>query len=244
MNRDRLISLIAAGAEDASGQSADCPDEMLVAGYVDGGLDDALRQQFERHLADCDRCLALVGLLCRERGAEATEPVADGVRLRALALVEREADVGRKFRIPRWQVPQWAVAAMLVLVVPLLLIGREPDRGVTGHGRPEPSLTRSFDTGDPELEVLSPLAGATLDPRVSSFEWRDVAGTPYYDVRVVTDDGEVVAEQRVAESSWRLPPGLTLQPGAEYYLHVDAYPSGDRALSSDHVPFRVPDARP
>ena len=29
------------------------------------------------------------------------------------------------------------------------------------------------------------------------------------------------------------------QPGAEYFVHVDAYPSGDKPVSSDHVPFRV-----
>jgi hypothetical protein len=57
----------------------------------------------------------------------------------------------------------------------------------------------------------------------------------------VTDDGAVVIQQRVNGNQWSPPAELALVPGAEYYLHVDAYPSGDKAVSSDHVPFRVPD---
>ena len=69
MNPDHLTSLLAAGAANERGRSPACPDEHQIAGYVDGGLDDAAREQVELHLADCGHCLALVGLLCRERGA-------------------------------------------------------------------------------------------------------------------------------------------------------------------------------
>jgi hypothetical protein len=73
------------------------------------------------------------------------------------------------------------------------------------------------------------------------FRWTEVAGSPYYDVRIVTDDGAVVVRERVAGTTWQPPAQLRLQPGAEYFVHVDAYPSGDKAVSSDHVPFRVSD---
>jgi hypothetical protein len=68
-----------------------------------------------------------------------------------------------------------------------------------------------------------------------------VAGSPFYDVRIVTDAGDVVIQQRVTGTAWKLPAQLDLQSGAEYFVHVDAYPSGDKAVSSDHVPFRVAD---
>jgi hypothetical protein len=55
----------------------------------------------------------------------------------------------------------------------------------------------------------------------------------------VTGDGDVVIQERVTDTSWRPPAHVELRPGPEYFVHVDAYPSGDKAVSSDHVPFRV-----
>jgi len=55
----------------------------------------------------------------------------------------------------------------------------------------------------------------------------------------VTDDGDLVVQERVDGTAWQ--PQLELQPGTEYFVHVDAYPSGDKAVSSEHVPFRVLD---
>ena len=40
----------------------------------------------------------------------------------------------------------------------------------------------------------------------------------------VTDAGDVVIQQRVTGTTWRPPTQLDLQPGAEYFVHVDAYP--------------------
>ena len=143
----------------------------------------------------------------------------------------------------RWRLaPQWAAAAALVLAVPLLLqVGRNLDRGTEGQGRPDPPATRTLASTAAGLQVLSPGAGTAVDPRRLSFRWTEVSGTPYYDVRIVTDAGDVVIRQRVTGTTWRPPAQLDLQPGAEYFVHVDAYPSGDKAVSSDHVPFRVSD---
>jgi hypothetical protein len=91
------------------------------------------------------------------------------------------------------------------------------------------------------LQVLSPGAGAVVDARRLSFRWTEVAGTPYYDVRIVTDAGDVVVRQRVSGTAWEPAAQLNLRPGAEYFVHIDAYPSGDKAVGSDHVPFRVSD---
>ena len=236
MNPDHLISLLAAGTTDDLMQSPACPDEHQIAGYVDGGLDAAAREQVELHIADCRRCLALVGLLCRERDADVIRHLPDG------AVAPTRARVTKRPQ-PRWRLaPQWAAAAALVLAVPLLLqIGRNLDRGVEGQGRPEPSVTRTLAPTANGLQVLSPGDGASVDPRRLSFRWTEVSGSPFYDVRIVTDAGDVVVQQRVTGTTWRLPAQLNLQPGAEYFVRIDAYPSGDKAVSSDHVPFRVSD---
>lgn len=236
MNPDHLISLLAAGTTDDLMQSPACPDEHQIAGYVDGGLDAAAREQVELHIADCRRCLALVGLLCRERDADAIRRVPDG------AVAPTPVRVTKR-PMPRWRLaPQWAAAAALVLAVPLLLqTGRNLDRGVEGQGRPEPSVTRTLAPTANGLQVLSPGDGASVDPRRLSFRWTEVSGSPFYDVRIVTDAGDVVVQQRVTGTTWQLPAQLNLQPGAEYFVRIDAYPSGDKAVSSDHVPFRVSD---
>ena len=236
MNPDHLISLLAAGTTDDLMQSPACPDEHQIAGYVDGGLDAAAREQVERHLVDCRRCLAIVGFLARERDADVIEPVPQGVPAQTRARATKRPQ--RQWHLA----PPWAAAAALVLAVPLLLqLGRNLDRGAEGQGSPEPPATRTLASPAAGLQVLTPGAGAEVDPRRMSFRWTEVAGTPYYDVRIVTDAGDVVVQQRVTGTNWRPPVQLNLQPGAEYFVHVDAYPSGDKAVSSGHVLFRVAD---
>jgi anti-sigma factor RsiW len=237
MNKERLTTLLAEGAADTPGRSATCPDEHRIAGYVDGRLDEAARAQVECHLADCEHCPTLVSLLCRVRGAEEiVEPVPDELLAQARALVTQEPP--RRWRLA----PQWAAAATLVLAVPLLLqIGRNLDRGAEGQGRPAAAATRTLGPTPAGLQVLSPGRGTAVDARSLRFRWTEVSGTPYYDVRIVTDAGDVVIQQRVTGTTWQPPARLGLQPGAEYFVHVDAYPSGDKAVSSDHVLFRVSD---
>jgi Putative zinc-finger len=236
MNPDQLTSLLASGATDDPGRSPACPEEHQIAGYVDGGLAVAAREQVELHLADCGHCLALAGLLSRERDPDAIEPVPDTVVAQARALVTSVPQ--RRWRLA----PQWAAAAALVLAVPLLMqLGRNLDRGAEGQGRPEPPATRTLASNATGLQVLSPGAGTAVDVRRLSFHWTEVTGTPYYDVRIVTDAGDVVIRQRVTGTTWRPTGQLNLQPGAEYFVHIDAYPSGDKAVSSDHVPFWISD---
>jgi anti-sigma factor RsiW len=236
MSPEHLTSLLAAGTAADPTRSSACPDEHQIAGYVDGGLDDAAREQLALHLADCRHCLALVGLISRERDADAIEPVPHDVVAPTRARAAKESQ--RRWRLA----PQWAAAAALVLAVPLLLqLGRSPDRGPEGQGRPEPPATRTVASPATGLQLLSPGAGTAVETRRLAFRWTEIAGTPFYDVRIVTDAGDVVIQQRVTGTTWRPPAQLDLQPGAEYFVHIDAYPSGDKAVSSDHVPFRVSD---
>lgn len=236
MHPDHLKSLLAEGAPGGPARSPDCPDEINIAGFVDGGLDVAVRQQLERHLADCAHCLDLVGLLSRARDEYATAPVPPPALAQARPPLTRAPLRAWRFA------PQWAAAAAIVLAVPLLVqLGRNLDRGVEGQGRPAASATRAVVPAAGELRVLVPGAGSAVNVQRTTFRWTAVSGSPYYDVRIVTDDGAVVARERVSGTTWQPPAQLSLQPGAEYFVHVDAYPSGDKAVSSDHVPFTVSD---
>lgn len=234
MTPEDLTRLLASNPGRAPERAPDCPDEHLVAAYVDGALDPPARQALETHLADCDCCLATVGVLSRELGAHTAEQASqeDPPQERTV----RAAAAHRRWRLA----PQWAIAAAMVLAVPLLLhTGRNPERGIEGQGRPAPPVTRNRESNEPGLRVLSVGPGSSTDPSQIVLRWTEVPGTPYYEVRIVTDEGDVIVRQRVTGTSWRLSPDLALRPGSDYYALVEAYPAGDKSVSSEHVPFRA-----
>ena len=82
----------------------------------------------------------------------------------------------------------------------------------------------------------------TVDPRQLVFRWAAIPGSRYYEVRIVTEAGDVITEQRVMDTEWRPPGDLNLSPGVEYFVHVDAYPSEAKTIGSDHIPFRISDS--
>jgi len=236
MKPDELASMLGSGAGRATHRTAACPGEERIAAYVDGTLEPATSERLELHLADCTPCLELVGLLSRERD----RPVAEAVPEQLLDQARRRV----KAKPRRWlqQAPQWAAAAMLLVAVPFLLhSGRNLDRGNQGQGSPAERTTRNIGASVSGLQVLAPVAGVALDPRALNFRWTPVAGSPYYDVRIVSDAGDLIVQQRVTGTEWRPPTPLNLVPGAEYFVHVDAYPSGDKAMGSEHIPFRIAD---
>lgn len=238
MNPEHLTKLLAAGREEDPQRSAACPDEHQVAGYVDGTLDAVACEQLERHAAECGHCLALVGMLSRERDAS---PQGSGAQA-SLAPGPATTAVAAGQSRPTWLAPQWAIAATLLLAVPLLFqLGRRPDSGAEGQAEVAVPPTRTVTLAGTDLQVLSPAPGTAVDPRQMSFQWTAVNGTPYYEVRIVTDAGDIVVQQRVSGTSWQPPAPLDLQPGAEYFVLVDAFPEGDKAVSSHHVPFRISD---
>lgn len=235
MNLEQLTSLLATGTAAAAGPTSGCPDEHRIAGYVDGGLPPPDREQVAAHLADCTHCLELVALLCSTRDAAAAGDPA-----------QHETVIGRtqplsapRFERQRWTVPNWAAAAaVLMLAIPLGLQLVRTDRQPGPASGPEQPATRTA-VSTRGLQILAPSPGAAVDARPLSIRWTGIPGSPYYDVRIVTDAGDIVTEHRVNGTTWLVPPEIVLEPGNDYFVHVDAYPQGDKAVSSGHVPFRV-----
>ena len=237
MNPDHLTSLLAARTADDPTRSPACPDEHQIAGYVDAALDEASREQFELHVADCSRCLALVGtpLPGARRGSDPARArpcrganARPGDEAAATPVATRAAMGGR---------------------------GRDGSRSAPAVASRPQSGARHRGTGTSRTTCHT---DARVDRRgaAGAFTWRRNCGgrasscrstgrrSPdprIYDVRILTDAGDVVIRQRVTGTTWRPPTQLNLQPGAEYFVHIDAYPSGDKAVSSDHVPFRLSD---
>ena len=235
MNPDRLTSLLKAATPGHRDRTPACPDEHQLAAYVDGALAPEVGEQLELHLADCDACLALVGLLSRERAPATLEPVPDLTLERARRLPLAPHRPAKQ----HYAAYVTAAAALVLSVSVLLNLSQRTGDGLESPPPPDAPAIRKATTGTPSLQVLSPRAGTPVQASGLTVRWSAVPGTLYYDVRIVTDSGDLVVAERVTGTEWQPTGRLVLQPGAEYFVHVDAYLSEARSVASDHVPFSV-----
>jgi len=225
-----------------------CPDDYTLASYIDGGLSERDHGRFEQHLADCGYCMARVGILGRASETETPVEVPDLLRARSGKLVNNQVAENIQINRGRWQkAPRWAVAAVVVLAIGALSQmysfkpnGQEPATSIGSPGQPnEIRETRNMESGTMGPSFLSPLEGMTIIPDGGLFNWTPVQDSLYYQLRIVSDEGDLVWQERVDGTQWALPSGLSLSPGAEYFVRVDAYLAEAKALNSDYVLFRV-----
>jgi hypothetical protein len=239
MDLENLVSLLRASTDRRGERTPACPDEHQLAAYVDSALGPAESDSLEVHLADCGWCLGVVGVLSRQRESPAMERVSETDVARAEKLVTPEPP--RRNR----RAPQWAAAAAIALlsVVAITQYSQLSSPNDPGPAGPVPAArtTRNVAPSLPPLQVLAPSAGARVDGRHLLIRWSALPGSDYYDVRIVTDAGDLVAEQRVAGTEWRPAKPLDLERGTEYFVQVEAHPSQAKTISSDHVPFLVSD---
>lgn len=218
-----------------------CLDDHQIAAAVDGNLNWSDRDSFERHVADCTFCVTRLGTLNRLSTEPAREPVADITLAHARRLLQRA-------RIKRYA-PRWAAAAVVVLAVTLAF-----DRYSSNDSGAESSASslspvatqgvnfrqsRNIDADALRPNILAPLDGVSIDVSTARFRWTEIPGSLYYDIRIVTGDGDMVWQDRVTDTEWGLPGHLDLEPGAEYYVRVDAYLAETKSVNSRHVLFKI-----
>lgn len=217
MKKDELKSLLQQPVEAAE-QQPGCADDYRLAAYMDGGLSERDHRRFEHHLADCAWCIERVGIIGRARESEPTVPVQEVART-------------------RWRTaPRWAVAAALVLAIG---IGSQLHSPYQSTQPTEIRETRNIDPGAMGPSFLSPREGMTITPDFGVFNWTAVPDSLYYHVRIVSDEGDLVWQERVIGTQWVLPGDLSLAPGAEYFVRVDAYLAEDKTLNSDYLLIRI-----
>lgn len=217
MKKDELISLLKQpiGAVE---RQPDCADDYRLASYVDSCLSERDHGRFEQHLADCAWCIERVGIIGRAREAETTGAVPKPVRI-------------------RWRAaPRWAVAAVVVLAIGVVSQLNSPYQATQAVQIRE---TRNLDLGALGPSFLSPREGMTITPDAGVFNWTAVPDSLYYQVRIVSDEGDLLWKERVNATQWGLPGELSLAPGAEYYVRVDAYLAEAKTLNSDYLLFRI-----
>jgi hypothetical protein len=236
--KDTIIELLLRKSSPAPEPRHDCPSEELFAAYVDGGLAGPDHLDLTAHFADCDFCLSRLGMLGRARDTDEAATVPTVLRARAGDLVRQPGGRHRFWKTA----PGWAAAALVVLTTSLIFIDTDNRFWVSDSLAPAAertsSETRTIEPLFSGPSLLWPREGIVLDDLRHEFSWTAVPGSLYYDLRIVRDDGDLVWQARVKEARWELPIGLKLQPGAEYYVRVDAWLTDSGSLSSDYVLFR------
>ena len=207
-----------------------CPDEMQLAAYVDHRLIGRDHSRLERHLAECGYCLGQVAALTGLHDAPLPADIPVSVIARARELAPGKAAAPWK---PAWS---WvAVAATTCLALLATFSVRQPQTGVVPH---QESMRRAPDRAIAPT-LIFPREGAAVPRGVIEFRWSPAGHALYYEVSVLSADGDLVWEQRADGTEIRLPAGIRLAPSQNYYVSVSATLSDGRSLKSPVVAFQV-----
>lgn len=208
-----------------------CPTEQQLAEYADQQSIGADRHRIERHLANCDRCLKQVGFLVRNAAGQ-TQPVPEELFKRAERLGNPPA---RSTRLPLgWATV--ATGALAAMVAVFVLTNRsdkpeargrfnetaapsQPGKSAPAQKMTEHGTVRGADSPAAPL-ILYPQEGQTARTAGLTFRWATAGGATFYELQVLSDDGDVIWETRSKSTAAELPGGVHLVKGRAYYVRL------------------------
>ena len=207
-----------------------CPSNHILAGYVDGGLDEVARRRTESHLADCAACRSLVVDVVTMQRLEAT-PLSPTV--------------------PRWVlIPATAAGLTVVLIVVVLIRGPRNEISLisrsqvapvvaksetpTAPGGDAPNIVRKSAPSGSLPELIFPGDGRVVRPSELILKWKVVPHARYYEIHVVTSEGDPVWQSDSERTDAKLPPDITLKDGT-YFVWITAYLDDGRVQKSTPV---------
>jgi len=225
-----------------------CPGNDILAGYVDGGLDEVARRRTESHLADCAACRSLVVDVVTMQRLEAT-PLPLGLKQRAIASTAPSRTV------PRWVlIPATAAGLTVVLLVVVLIRGprneislmsRSPVAPVvaksetpTAPGGAAPNIVRKSAASESLPALIFPADGKVVRPSELILKWKVVPHARYYEIHVVTSEGDPVWQNDSERTDAKLSPDITLKDGT-YFVWITAYLDDGGIQKSTPVRFVV-----
>ena len=229
MSDEKLIQALKARKPVAAQRTWRCPDDATLAGFADAGLKDHEKESVESHMVDCGFCLAQLGALLRLSDAGPPQPVSEWLLSRARALTDPSVQTIAR---PAWQ---WAaVAATAVLAISAALWIYQP-------GTESVRTVRSGSGNAVSPELLFPREGMLIAPEDVEFRWQEREDALFYEVSLVTSDGDLVWEVRLENSETKLPPEVKLVTGRRYFVWIRTYLPDGRALKSETVGFELQD---
>ncbi len=231
-----------------------CPDETKMAAYVDTRLTGSAKLGLEKHLADCSYCLNQVATLTRLQVEGVPSEAPSGLIMKGRAIDERPKGE-RSIPILRWGAVAGAAAAIMIVVAtthrqpvsspsitPIQPLHPTVAPEVPNTPRPQPVAPRTFRSQSkpvPTLRLVFPQDGSALPRNNVEFRWQRVPGAIYYEVRVVTQEGDLIWEGRVAEAQAKFPSTATLKAGEGFFVRVRAFLPEGKTITSRVVGFSV-----
>jgi hypothetical protein len=209
-----------------------CPADQEIAQYYEVEMPFADRERLQRHILDCAYCEARLGALARLQEIDSFPQVDEN--LIASAKQMAVAAGLQKYR----HAQGWAVAAVIILTLSVTMLWD------SGQYQPTDNSMRQVRNIDQTMVVprfLSPIEGALVDPGNLVIRWSKIPGSLFYTLYILSDAGDLVVDQRVDGSEWSAGEQSSFNPGAEYFVRVEAHLADARTVSSKHVIFVVKD---
>ena len=236
------MELLRSHTFSSNAQNRECLDESRCGRLIDGQLTDKEREAIVRHLADCRNCLDLVaGLVELQR--HNVDSIPPDLVAAALALAPEQQS------IPAYLQYQWqtkvAVAASLFLLVGALVWQYEAILDLKStYNSSQPTVEERADVrigarDQERVNIISPIGDANVDPDDIKFQWSPVDRSVFYQVQLLSDDGDVVWESRTENTNIQLPQDLQLSSAGGYFLWVKAHLSDGKTIKSKVVFIRI-----
>src|SRR5215467_637267 len=237
---------------DAYKRRLTCPAEGLLAAYVDQTIGNIHAVKVQRHLSKCAYCRHLVADVVRLQRINDQENVPPAV----LARVRQLFPAAPKRR-GWWLMPLTAAGALACIVLTVTLLHTEQDLKTPVSPTPTaPEISKSASprflepnevyrgSTSPQQGpiVTSPVADSVLAPNRLEFRWKPVPHAVYYQVRVVTSEGELVWQSDTTANLIKIQDRLALQSG-KYFVLVSAVMENGRTKKFDPLRFRVSGAQ-
>ena len=238
MQVERLTHLLRQGTGSDPRPSSDCPGDAEIGAFIDAVLGGDEAHAIRRHLAECDFCLARVGFVSRSEEAESPD-VGDDLlqRVRGLAMPQPPSGIARSWR---WAAAAAAAAALLafLFVEPWDLLERAEQGPGAVREAPEATLLP---------QILWPREAAVIPSgQLDHLElrWTGVPEAIFYQIHLVSADGDRVWEGRTETTHQRLPADLGVADGQTIFVWVQAHLTDGKSLQSEVVGFEVGSGEP
>ncbi|UCE41847.1 MAG: zf-HC2 domain-containing protein [Candidatus Aminicenantes bacterium] len=196
----------------------------LIGGYELGLLSEEERRQFENHLIECKDCF---------QSLYETAPITSMIREGKLAPSKQVKFHNDKSKVPSsFFRRKWALATAGVLAIMIIAYV------IVWFQSPGEKIERLRGHDDVSILVLSPVGEVST---LSELKWKPVAGVDLYEVKILTETGDLVWEGAVQETKAVLPDSIneTLIRGRTYYWQVEAQSVEGGRLKSQMIPFKI-----
>jgi Putative zinc-finger len=227
-----------------------CPGDLMIAAYADGTLGQLKKSWVEFHLAGCQRCRLLVAEVIKaQRETDLPLPPLK-LKWKAISLAER------KPASQRWVWAPAGVLAAIALLAVFSVMLRKPERLIVVAppapsapliAKAEPAATHSAPVREIERKraslqlfpsVILPQPDSVVRRERLEFGWKPILHSRYYEVRIVTSDGDLVWEGQTEKSDLQPPSDVAMRDGS-YFVWITAYLADGRVAKSPPVKFLI-----